>query len=89
MWFLSRKNPKHAYLSAVETDPVSYFGGIVAFNSEVDYQAAIEINKSFLECIVAKSFSKRALLELKEKLRLITINERQIIRLLNQSLMVS
>ena len=71
------QNPKHAYLSAVETDPVSYFGGIVAFNSEVDYQAAIEINKSFLECIVAKSFSKRALLELKKKknLRLITINE--------------
>ena len=72
------QSPKHAYLSAVQTDPVSYFGGIVAFNSEVDYQAAIEINKSFLECIVAKSFSERAFLELKKKknLRLITVNEK-------------
>ena len=36
------QNPKYAYLSAVETDPVSYFGGIVAFNSEVDYRQQLK-----------------------------------------------
>ena len=67
---------KLSYLSAVSTDPISYFGGIVAFNREVDLEVAIELNKSFLECIVAPSFSEYALAELKKKknLRLITMN---------------
>ena len=67
---------KQAYLSAVSTDPISYFGGIVAFNRELDLESAIELNKSFLECIVAPSFSNEALKELKKKknLRLITIS---------------
>jgi len=68
---------KEAYLLAVATDPVSYFGGIVAFNKKVDLESAIEINKSFLECIVAPSFSDDAFKELKKKknLRLITIED--------------
>ena len=68
---------KQAYLSAVSTDPISYFGGIVAFNRELDLESAIELNKSFLECIVAPSFSNEALKELKKKknLRLITISD--------------
>jgi len=65
-----------SYLLAVSTDPISYFGGIVAFNYEVDLKVALELNKSFLECIVAPSFSEKSILELKKKknLRLITIN---------------
>jgi len=65
------------YLSAVSTDPISYFGGIVAFNRELDLESAIELNKSFLECIVAPSFSNEGLKELKKKknLRLITISD--------------
>ena len=67
---------KESYLSAVSTDPVSYFGGIVAFNRKVDIETAVELNKSFLECIVAPSFSNEAFIELKKKknLRLITIS---------------
>ena len=66
---------KEAYLRAVTTDPVSYFGGIVGFNSEVDEETAIELAKPFLECIVAPSFSEEAknILQKKKNLRIITI----------------
>ena len=72
---------KSAYLNAVQSDPVSYFGGIVGFNYEVNNEVAIEINKSFLECIVAPSFSDKAIKELKKKknLRLITISRDDVI----------
>lgn len=71
------KNPKKAYLKAVSCDKTSYFGGIVGFNVNVDEDAAKEINKSFLECIIAPSFSKKAIeaLSKKKNLRLITMNK--------------
>jgi len=77
-------NNKDAYLNAVSTDPVSYFGGIVAFNTLVDSIVAEEISKSFLECIVAPVFSENALNILKKKknLRLITISK----EILNQNI---
>ena len=83
--FAVGNNPREAYLSSVSCDPVSYFGGIVAFNSQIDLDTAIEINKSFLECIVAPSFSSQALVELKKKknLRLIKLNDE--LRINNQS----
>jgi len=56
-----------AYMKARETDPVSSFGGIVAFNREVGRDVAEEMSKIFLEVIVAPSFSKEALEELKKK----------------------
>ncbi|UCD02986.1 MAG: bifunctional phosphoribosylaminoimidazolecarboxamide formyltransferase/IMP cyclohydrolase, partial [Candidatus Aenigmatarchaeota archaeon] len=63
-------------LKAKSTDPVSSFGSIISFNREVDLAVAKEINKFFVEVVVAPSFSKDALLELKSKknLRLIRIN---------------
>ena len=73
--FATGDSLKAAYLSAISADPVSYFGGIVAFNKEVDFEVSIEMNKSFLECIVAPSFTKQAMTELKKKknLRIITL----------------
>ena len=73
--FAIGKNMKKTYLLAVSTDPVSYFGGIVGFNKSVDEEVAIELNKSFLECIVAPKFSKKALsvLSKKKNLRLISM----------------
>ena len=55
------KNIKEAYLRAVTTDPVSYFGGIVGFNREVDTDTAKELVQPFLECIIAPSFSETAI----------------------------
>ena len=81
---LSNINNKEAYLNAVSTDPISYFGGIVAFNTSVDSSVANEMSKSFLECIVAPAFSENALkiLTRKKNLRLITITK----EILNQNI---
>jgi len=61
------KNPFEAYIRALKCDPVSSFGGIVAFNKQVDIAAATELNKIFLEIISAPSFSDGALEILKKK----------------------
>ncbi len=61
------KNSFEAYIRALKCDPVSSFGGIVAFNKEVDIETAVELNKIFLEIICAPSFSDGALEILKKK----------------------
>lgn len=53
--------PVDAYKKAVKTDPVSAFGGVVAFNTEVDEDAATEMKDLFLEVVIAPSFTKSAL----------------------------
>jgi len=50
-----------AYRKAYNADPVAIFGGIVALNREVDEQTARLASKTFLEVIVAPSFSREAL----------------------------
>ena len=53
---------------ALKCNPVfSSFGGIVAFNKQVDIETAVELNKIFLEIVDAPSFSDGALEVLKEK----------------------
>ncbi len=49
-----------AYLRAHETDPTSAFGGIIAFNREVDGITAAAVAKQFVEVIIAPSFSDEA-----------------------------
>lgn len=53
--------PADAYTKAAKTDPVSAFGGVVAFNTEVDEAAAKEMAELFLEVVIAPSFTKGAL----------------------------
>ncbi|HSO31466.1 MAG TPA: bifunctional phosphoribosylaminoimidazolecarboxamide formyltransferase/IMP cyclohydrolase [Labilithrix sp.] len=62
-----------AYRTAREADPLSAFGGIVALNREVDEATAKLLAETFLECVVAPSFSKGALelLRTKKNLRLL------------------
>jgi len=64
-----------AYDKAYEADPVSIFGGIVAFNREVDAYCAEKMNNIFLEIILAPSFSDDALkiLTKKKNLRLLQV----------------
>ncbi|MCD6397007.1 MAG: bifunctional phosphoribosylaminoimidazolecarboxamide formyltransferase/IMP cyclohydrolase [Spirochaetaceae bacterium] len=65
-----------AYKKAHEGDPVSIFGGIVAVNRTLDKETAEEMTKTFLEVVLAPSFSKEALeiLSKKKNLRLIQGN---------------
>ncbi len=50
-----------AYKKAEKADPISAFGGVVAFNTEVDAAAAKEMTEIFLEVVIAPSFTKDAL----------------------------
>lgn len=72
----SANNLFDAFQDAFASDPVSIFGGIVALNREVTFELAIELNKTFLEIIIAPSFDSKALQELKKKknLRVLTLN---------------
>lgn len=56
-----------AYEKALSGDPVSSFGGIVAFNTKVDVATAAKLNDIFLEIIVAPEFDDEALEILKKK----------------------
>ncbi|MDA9650794.1 bifunctional phosphoribosylaminoimidazolecarboxamide formyltransferase/IMP cyclohydrolase [Candidatus Pelagibacter sp.] len=68
-----KKNHIESYLSALSCDPISAFGGIVSCNFKVTKNLAIELNKLFLEVIIANSFDIGALkiLKAKKNLRLI------------------
>ncbi len=63
----SAENIYDAYMKAYEADPVSIFGGIVAANREIDGKTAEEINKIFVEIVIAPSFSEEALAILTQK----------------------
>lgn len=56
-----------AYVGALSCDPVSSFGGIVAFNQSVDLKTAEKMNEIFLEIILAPDFDDDALEVLKKK----------------------
>jgi len=62
-----------AYMKALATDPVSAFGGIVAFNRRVDLAAAQEVTKIFTEVVIAPDYDAAALelLQTKKNLRVI------------------
>ena len=63
------------YQKTFECDPVSIFGGIVAMNYKVDKATAEELNKTFLEIVMATDFDADALevLAQKKNLRVIKI----------------
>lgn len=63
----STRNLAEAYRRAYEADPVSAFGGIVAFNRIVDAATAEEMVKIFLEAVIAPDFDEDALNILKQK----------------------
>jgi phosphoribosylaminoimidazolecarboxamide formyltransferase / IMP cyclohydrolase len=64
-----------AYLKALACDPVSAFGGVLAFNREVDAATAEEVAKLFAECIAAPGFAARAkeIFAAKKNLRLLEL----------------
>lgn len=53
-------SPAEAYTKAFKTDPTSAFGGIIAFNRELDAAAAALVAKQFVEVLIAPSFTPEA-----------------------------
>jgi phosphoribosylaminoimidazolecarboxamide formyltransferase/IMP cyclohydrolase len=49
-----------AYLKALASDPISAFGGVLAFNRVLDAATAQEVAKLFVECIAAPGFDAKA-----------------------------
>ncbi|MBC7502177.1 MAG: bifunctional phosphoribosylaminoimidazolecarboxamide formyltransferase/IMP cyclohydrolase [Herminiimonas sp.] len=68
-------NPLEAYSKAFQTDTSSAFGGIIAFNQELDGNAAEAVAKQFVEVLIAPSFSAKALeiFATKQNVRLLQI----------------
>lgn len=66
-----------AFRLAVDADPVSAFGGIIATNRQFDEQTAAALGSMFVELIVAPEFTPGALdlLSRKKNLRLIQGND--------------
>ena len=62
-----------SYRRAFEADPISAFGGVLAFNRRVDGETAAEIAKTFIEAIAAPDYNEDALriLQQKKNLRLV------------------
>ena len=68
------RNSLDSFKNAFASDPVSAFGGVIACNFKITKKIALEINKNFLEVILAKGYEKDALVLLKKKKNLRIIN---------------
>lgn len=64
-----------AYLKALASDPVSAFGGVLAFNRAVDAATAEAVAKLFVECIAAPGFDEKSksIFAAKKNLRLLEL----------------
>jgi phosphoribosylaminoimidazolecarboxamide formyltransferase/IMP cyclohydrolase len=72
-------DPLEAYLKALACDPVSAYGGIIAFNRPIGKDLAEELHKNFVEVLIAPGFEKGALevLQQKEAIRILCEEERR------------
>jgi len=68
--------PAEAFAKALASDPVSAFGGVVAFNRHVDEETAKALAGMFIECVAAPGFDEaaRAVLAAKKNLRLLVVD---------------
>jgi len=68
-------NLPEAYRKAFECDPVSAYGGVLAFNRTLDEETAREAGKTFMECIAAPDYTPEALayLTTKKNVRLLRV----------------
>ncbi len=65
-----------SYRRAFEADPVSAYGGVLAFNRTLDEETAQEISKTFVEAIAAQDYAPgaRNVLASKKNLRLLKVD---------------
>ena len=66
----AKSNHLESYKSALSCDPISAFGGIVSCNFKITKNLALELNKLFLEVIIANGFESSAIKILKAKKKL-------------------
>ena len=73
-------NAAEAYAKAFQTDPTSAFGGIIAFNVELDGKAAEAVARQFVEVLIAPSYTAEALkiFEAKQNVRVLQIPLAQV-----------
>ena len=71
------QNKIKSFKEALESDPISAFGGIVSCNFKMNINLAKEIKKIFFEIIMAKGFDKKSidLLKKKKNLRIIDFSK--------------
>ena len=74
------RNNLNSYKAALACDPISAFGGIVSCNFKITRPIALELNKIFLEVIIANGFDKSSLeiLKSKKNIRLIDASNYQL-----------
>ena len=60
-------NKINSFQEALESDPISAYGGIVSCNFKLKINLAKEINKFFFEVIIANGFDKKSMFLLKKK----------------------
>ena len=79
------KVPLTSFKNAYASDPLSAFGGVIACNYKFNKKIASEINKNFLEVILAKGFDKASLqiLRSRKNLRIIDISNFKIKNLIS------
>lgn len=76
----SAEDQLEAYKTALASDPVSAFGGIIASNRTIEMNTAEAISDLFVECIIAPGYDPEALpiLAKKKNLRLIVMPNLEI-----------
>jgi len=72
-----KKKQQDSYLKALASDPLSAFGGIVAFNRKIKIETAKLLIKNFYEVIAAPGFEKDVikLLQTKKNLRILKVRK--------------
>ena len=73
------ENVEHAYMKALESDPVAAFGSVVAVNRQIDVATATRMSELFIEVLFAPSYDDEALeiLSRKADIRILVDNERR------------
>jgi len=63
----SRSTVRESWDAALACDPVSAYGGVAVTNREIDTEAATEMDKIFLEVVMAPSYTEKAVEILRQK----------------------
>ncbi len=76
----SRATVREAWDAALACDPVSAYGGVAVLNRPVDEEAATEMDKIFLEVVIAPGYTGNALEILKHKKNRIILLRKKVVQ---------